>query len=144
MLSEAPEVDRQQLLDQLAEARNALHRAENLIGEVLALRPRSPELVDARTQVRQARAGCWAHSRELAGGPPVEYPVRFAPQETIGYVLMKLGLAEDSFLGRVLLQVDHADVVNRERLRRSWPWLVQAWERWQASPDGEFEVPPRG
>jgi hypothetical protein len=58
----------------------------------------------------------------------------------IDYVAQKLGFAMGSFYGQILLAVPHADRHNREQLRKGFPWIVSAWEAWQESPDGEFEV----
>lgn len=64
------------------------------------------------------------------------------PRGTIEYLHWRLFLSHDSFLGRLLYLVPHADPVNRRRIRSQWPWLVDAWEAWMAADGGKFELPP--
>ncbi len=64
------------------------------------------------------------------------------PKATIGYLQWKLGYSEDSFKGRLVALISHADRFNFSRLRHAFPHDVAAWEAWQASEDGDFEVPP--
>lgn len=66
-------------------------------------------------------------------GPP--------PKQLIDYVAYRMGFAMDSFMGKVLVAVPHADQANRSRLRDAFPRIVDAWQAWQDSPDGEFEPP---
>lgn len=64
------------------------------------------------------------------------------PEQTIEFVAWKLRIAIDSFYGRVLLLVAHADRANLHALRQAFPVLVQAWEAWQEADGGDFELTP--
>jgi hypothetical protein len=63
------------------------------------------------------------------------------PKSTIEYVHHKLLLDVNSFYGRVLYLVPHADPWNRHKMQAEWPWIVESWEAWMASGGGEFELP---
>lgn len=64
------------------------------------------------------------------------------PRNTIGYVRWKIGyLSEDSFRGRLVEIIPHADGFNLNRLRLAFPLEVAAYEAWYHSPDGEFVLP---
>lgn len=63
------------------------------------------------------------------------------PEQLIEFVAWKLRIAIDSFYGRVLLLVAHADRANLHALRQAFPAIVEAWEAWQKS-DGDFELTP--
>lgn len=75
----------------------------------------------------------------MAGSTPTTPPPKAIPD----YVAWKLGCASDSFCGKLLQLVGHADQPNLVRLREAFPRIVGAWDAWQASPDGEFEIPKR-
>ena len=53
----------------------------------------------------------------------------------------KLGVSMDSFYGRILAAVAHADGSNLAILRSAFPRVVRAWEAWQAADGGDFTVP---
>jgi hypothetical protein len=71
------------------------------------------------------------------GLPPDHRP----PEQMIEFVAWKLRISIDSFYGRVLLLVPHADPANRRALHQAFPAVVEAWKAWQES-DGDFELPP--
>lgn len=61
-------------------------------------------------------------------------------RRTLEHVAEVLLISRGSFYWRILEAVPHADPENRRRLRAGWPWLVEAYERWMASPDGQFST----
>jgi hypothetical protein len=81
------------------------------------------------------------------------YPPRWAapppPASLIDFVAYKLNISMDSFYGRVLQLVPHADRQNLRRLRQSFPAIVETWEAWMEWDAGEsvateFVLPPTG
>lgn len=73
--------------------------------------------------------------------PPVNASDYRPPEQTISFVAWKLQIDLDSFYGRLLQLVSHADHLNLSRLRGAFPGIVEAWEAWQASDGGDFELP---
>jgi len=62
------------------------------------------------------------------------------PEQLLDFVAWKLQIAMDSFYGKVLQLVPHADRANLHALRQAFPAIVDGWLAWQAS-DGDFELP---
>lgn len=63
------------------------------------------------------------------------------PEQLLEFVAWKLQISPQSFYGRVLHLIPHADRHNLAALRQAFPVLVTAWEAWQES-DGDFELDP--
>ena len=77
-----------------------------------------------------------AQSDRIVRGPQPQ----LLPKQEIGYLASLLLLDQGSFFWHVLMLVPRADVVNLERIRDAWPWIVSAYERWQDAPGGDVDV----
>lgn len=96
-------------------------------------------LIVAELSESDARRAAEFLARPTAGPglPPAHRP----PEQLVEFVAWKLQISIDSFYGKVLLLVAHADPANRGALRQAFPVIVEAWEAWQDA-DGDFELPP--
>lgn len=82
-----------------------------------------------------------ARERVLETAPREFGPLGRPPAQLLDYVAWRLGISWDSFRGKLLRAVPHADGNSYALLRAAFPDLVRAYEAWQESEDGEFELP---